>query len=553
MYEQRDNERLDVKKRMGCHEKEFMLAHLLRLPILFAEAKVNLKSEHFDPIEDKHYALLWEAAIKVADNNNGNLLTDGMTIRLELETSKILEEFPDAITEEQRTELFGEKGLIKWVASLTLQDLRETDGRALLESFLEERTVSEALKTLVTQLGDNSLINLGKFLGQLSGQLQKIKSINATQTQETFPDDWTPAPVNITTTGLSFLDQMMDGGQAPGEVYLLLGPTGVGKTTLAVQLAVQGALFQQVLHEEGQELGHWFIFTYESPVDPELRYRVFSYAAQIHRDSLWKMRSLSELSTISSLKPYEIAKYQDQIVTGTPVMGEYERLMGIKAKLNKNLWLVDMSGANKDNPKIGSGGVEEIARYLTRKSNEGMKIAGYVIDYAGKSVERYMAENRLKEENKRLYLSRYAGDCVRLLSAPYGAAGWVLHQLSGAANSKSPTARQGHTDAAECKTMADAAWFAFSIGTKDLSTSTCQISCSKTRRAAGDAKDRVLYVDGAFCNISSADGRFSLDPRSKRIVSSDDLKKIMGGSGKGNNMSNSAVREKRPPNPFSTL
>ena len=92
-----------------------------------------------------------------------------------------------------------------------------------------------------------------------------------------------------------------------------------------------------------------------------------------------------------------------------------------------------------------------------------------------------------------------------------------MHQLSGQANKKSPTAKMHHADAEGCASFAVNAWFAFCLGNKDQSTNTCLLAATKTRR--GEGKDAVVCkIDGAFGQLVDADRQYAIDHVTNKIV-----------------------------------
>ncbi|MHB0960892.1 MAG: ATPase domain-containing protein [Pirellulaceae bacterium] len=51
----------------------------------------------------------------------------------------------------------------------------------------------------------------------------------------------TTHPTELAQTGIRGLDEIMRGGLARGHVYLVEGVPGAGKSTLALQFALEGA------------------------------------------------------------------------------------------------------------------------------------------------------------------------------------------------------------------------------------------------------------------------------------------------------------------------
>ncbi|MCP4455585.1 MAG: hypothetical protein GY809_29345 [Planctomycetes bacterium] len=66
--------------------------------------------------------------------------------------------------------------------------------------------------------------------------------------------------------GISWLDNMLDGGLTDSEVFLFLAPTGCGKTTLSTQIAWQRAMQQS----------HTIYVTYDEPLEGYIDNRFYS-------------------------------------------------------------------------------------------------------------------------------------------------------------------------------------------------------------------------------------------------------------------------------------
>lgn len=519
-------ERLSVRPRLTYQDKEYMLASLLRVPVLFAQAKSLLTQKHFS-IDDSHYSAIWTAALKLASEADGSL-PSGIKTRLEIETKKETDN-DGRVTPEMAEELFrvGD-GLFDWMFNIPDSDLSETHGAALLRCFLEESEVVDKLKTTAAELGNNVPQDLNTFLKELTESYNQIRAVGV----DPVLDPWSGVNANhgigIHSTGIAFFDDLMAGGCAPGESYTLLGATGVGKTSTGIQIAVEGAR-QEMLYAKGDHsdpnLGHWYHFFYEYAVNPEIYFRVWSYAARIHRDTLWKefIPDMSNFSTTGNYKPYELDRFAAEIKLSNKPPGEMERWQAAKNELCANLHLVDMSGSDINNPKSGAGWVEEIAAVLRREHDKGRRIAGIVIDDAATMTERYLAEHDLASCEKTAMLNRLVMDVNRLCAGPYKLSAWVIHQIAGAANNRASSKAMHHTDAEGSKSFPKNAWFAFQLGTKDTTYSTCILSCSKSRRANATGRQHIVFVDGEFCAILSGDNKYAIDPQTKRIMLKSDV------------------------------
>ena len=298
---------------------------------------------------------------------------------------------------------------------------------------------------------------------------------------------------------------------------------------LGIMLAVNGARYQMQLHRDSKPSGYWYYFSYESPITPDIRARVISYSAEIHfSHTMKRFRNISELSTSIDLKEYEKKRWDKQIKAGLKIPGEYERFKAAVDAMGDKLKLKDMSGTK--NPSIGSKGIEEIARVLQDGLSQGRDVIGIVIDYAGIMVERQMAARNDKVENEFAHLNRFVNNVRTQIAGRFNCIVWVLHQLHGDAAAASPTTKQHHSKARGARNFADNANFAFNIGTKDLQTGCCVITCSKARRAEMLKDPPIIYLDGPFGLMEAQDNKYQLDQNTKKIVNKELSKRFQNSS-----------------------
>jgi len=522
-----------TQPRLTFDEKEDILLHLLWFPKLFAEAKRQLKVEHFYA-DERHYALLWKTLLELSDVSGGQLVTKGLKRRLIAAINTKLENYPDCITAEQRNDLIdGPSNFIEWAFNQT--ELYEQDGRVLLCALLRERTVIDPLKQYFLNSGDQNPTDLKQVLNEAAKQETKIVSVAANPIIQACPDGWKPKKYELTPTNISFLDKYLGGGTAPGDAVGILGPTGVGKSTLAVMIAVEAAFYQQMLTDtEDKELGHVYLFSYEAPIDPEVQLRTLSYAAQIHRDTLF---TDAEFSTKGNLKQYEKKLWADNLKAGMDVPGEKERIDAVSSKLRRNLWLCEFSGALANSPYIGSGGPQEIVDYLSMERDAGKKICCVIIDYVGLAARRQMANDGVSVNEIRHFIGGYADVARRLIAENFGACVWLIHQLTGAANNSAPTVKQTHASAAEAKNWAENLHFNFSLGTKYKANGVdlCLFNCSKARRTSGGDDATILVIDGGLCALRPGDKLYGLE--GNRIVPKEYQDRVVG---------NTEIKRSRP-------
>jgi hypothetical protein len=405
--------------------------------------------------------------------------------------------------------LCADNGLFSWLFSPDAPLDREW-GRQLLIRFLEERSVADRLARLVREAGSNTLADLPGLLTRLQARQQQIAGLLDSPVRSAAPEGYTPPPLKQSTTGVAWLDDCMDGGDAPGEVYGVLGPFAAGKTLFAVHAACAKARHLRFRADQGGELRHVYLFHYEAGFAEIVR-RVWSHAAKVHAQTLKDLR-WEELSTRGHLNPYEMEEFADEIAHAglANVDGERERLEQALPEIRRNLWLCDFSGP-PEAPARGSGYVDEIAAALERERQAGRLPGAVFIDYAGLCCDRHVEAKDLQNDDKRHLLKAFGHRCLRQIAAPFGCCVWVLHQLSGEANKKGFAASQSHADAAECKSFAENLWFCFELGARDPASGVLKLHCTKSRRAPAPAVPPLLKMVGRYQRLEAAAG-WAVDP-----------------------------------------
>jgi hypothetical protein len=171
---------------------------------------------------------------------------------------------------------------------------------------------------------------------------------------------------------------------------------------------------------------------------------------------------------------------------------------------------IDFSGAGDDGE--GSGGIPEIVSRINAELRNRQKATGVehyvkniIIDYLGSMVQSANPGERAD------VLTHQTASTVKYLaksvSRKFNCHIWVLQQLSGEANSKmSPTANINHTDGQNCKSVAENADFALTMGHLTLD-SVGQIACTKHRRAAANLP-KVIQVQGEFNRVITPDNYY---------------------------------------------
>jgi len=491
-----------------------VIKHCARSSEVFSEAYGKLLPAHFTQAGEVYYRYIWATIIEHHEKYSKlpNYTELSTVVLSRLHGNEAIDD--DVIKEAD--------SLLTWMwGPLCPEDSLVPDAaNEWLRVLLHDRVVTKPLMQEVRKADIGGGSHLPSMVRDIVAKLEQVDSVGIKVPDTCIPSDLNEEDGVITIpTGVSFIDSRMSGGMQPGEVNVLLGPTGVGKTTLGMQLAVEGARYSYLRSRDYEEPKKQNVFlSYEISLR-EMQIRMMTYAAQIDKSRL-EQHKFKELSTRESLQDYERRRWKRQIMEGVEVPGEQDRWHSATPWLHDHMHLMDMS-ADQGDSNLGNGGIAEIKGTLD-KINSQREHAGFnviVIDWAGMVARQYLRAQG--EAMDKLYyheLYEFVSRVRRQIANPYNCQVWVLHQLTGQANKKGPTARMHHSDAEGCGSFAVNAWFAFCLGNKDQSTNTCLLSATKTRRGAG--QDAVVCkIDGAFGRLLDADKYYEACSLSGGIVS----------------------------------
>lgn len=397
--------------------------------------------------------------------------------------------------------------------------------------FLQDHLAEQVQHTIVN--ADGVVEDVAALFAKCHERVEAIDALAGSKVIEPFPEGWDHrGGIPLVSTGIPFIDPFLGGGHAPGEVYVAMGPYGSCKTTLAVMGVVEAALHGWTTAQSDpttDRVGIGFLLSYEAPVDNELRLRALSYAARIHRDSLETMEHLGSLSTSKHLKDYEKKLFRVQLAKGEKVLGERDRARRAMTWLNQHLCMIDMTGNDPDHRGAGGGFVEEAARAVAAECRRRNAYPTAVwVDHADAMTDAYMASAGLDPKEKTEKLKHLPLRARRQIAVKLSCPVWIMHQLTGEANSRSPGTRMKYTDASGCKAFGQYADFVFTIGTltKD---SLGVFACEKHRRKPPMA-DTIIRVDGAYHRVRGTRGKYMVSPDRRGIISVEDAR-VVGGPG----------------------
>lgn len=515
--------------RMVPHEIAFALALATRVPTVTIAARSQLSTVLFAPDEAK-FVLFWRGVLAALDACGGKLPDSTEAAReivaLQCATEVAKDSVRNYYTPSVEKAVMAEGGLLDELFGLPIDaGSSETLGMSLLARFVTERKVIDPFRRAVAGLGSqDTLSDPTTMLATIAQHYREIAGLGVDPGRPAISDDidYRPALPTLVTTKSRWLDRLMNGGQAAKECYVLLGPSGGGKTALGVQIAVEGAELQSAMAAElGDDCaGHWYYFTWEL-TEEQIQERIYAYGGRIHHDTYKHKMPYSTSERPETLRPYESDPFVNS--PGNPLRGERERLISFVRRhtgSNRRLFVVDYSGTY---PGHGYGGAEEIAGYLQREQTRGRRIAGVVIDYAKLAVEAYMAGKKLRPDALTTLLAGFVNQVRRLIAIPYDCSAWVLHQFHGAATRKAPGVIPHHSEALGCRNFADNCDFSIQLSNYNKNNGLMMIGSTKSRRAPGIDGGVSVQFDGRFGVFNDTDQQYILDPTTRQIIPRDYL------------------------------
>lgn len=305
-------------------------------------------------------------------------------------------------------------------------------------------------------------------------------------------DRGSSVPYNI-----PFIDAVMGGGCRTGEVYCLLGPTGGGKSLLALQLVTDQSYYFHINNLADINV----FFTYE-----------------LTRSETY-IRAYAQLMDVP---PQKIEAVAQQKLSFTEEEGRrYDLANHI---LQDHLWIVDFS---MPDPKAGitrAGSLHDVVNYLqTLQERFRRPIRSVVLDWAGIIVER---EITLKNQDiSRLRSSELTSFVQRvkdMIAGPFSCSVWVVHQLSGDMTNKPPHMPMHHSNAQWCKSFANNATYAMCLGNIDPNHNVMTFNCSKARRSRREPVKLLKITDSLrfveVTHLYTVDKLFGIQPVSRSGV-----------------------------------
>lgn len=514
---------MSQRSRLAAHEYRQILKALCNSEELFSTFREQLGVRHFGNYET--YSVVYSVLSDFYSEHQ--TFPTKEIIFTEIES--VLAKFPaEHFSEEEITDLesFLDLDYGSDDASNDLASSYNTWAAGKIKQLLEEYLLSDIAAHSSSSLVPTQLPDL---LDNWQKAADSIESIGSYSSEEslTFGEDWDKKkPLMLRSTGLSFIDDFMSGGQTSNECYGLMAPFGTCKTTLAAMICVNDAVYAQTQSAINPvKIGLSVFVSYEAPKNPELLHRFLMYKAKVQRGSLTAMgqEGVSALNQdASNPLDYERKKFKQHISDGM-FKPEAQRVSEVVPLLNEHTYILDFTGNDVNFPRAGGGGMDEIRRRIQAEINVRQRgnphaeyyVSSIVIDYVGAMVRKQMAEQNA-DVNQLRHKITAAGLQGKELSSLFSCPVWLVHQLSGNANAALKIGAQlHHTDAAESKSFAENLDFAFVVGNLN-ERSQGKFACTKHRRSP-KKPPKVIEVDGEFNYVFSRDDLY-IDPNRQVIV-----------------------------------
>lgn len=296
-------------------------------------------------------------------------------------------------------------------------------------------------------------------------------------------------------SGVDFIDRCLGPDRSRGQLYGLLGPIGVGKSTLGAMIAVEGAKMAYTRQMAGQSPAQWVYINIDGKAS-DMQERLISHGAKISRNELGRDWFLKDRSVIGTYRAYETERRAELPHRENVLLGETERLIDFRSRIyGRHLRLMDLDsvewGQTQPSQSIAEG-LEFMAL--------DVQIAGVVIDYVGRAVKDFVDFDFLRIPAETIH---FIHECREHIADRWNCPVWLIHQLNGEANLRKPGSVQHHRDAADCKSFGDELDACFVLGQRDHTSGAFLLQCTKS--SIQPPEPAILRFDPHFATLRQTD------------------------------------------------
>jgi energy-coupling factor transporter ATP-binding protein EcfA2 len=455
-------------------EKNILLLHILRVPELMKEASPVMEKDRsaiFDPDMDPVLHLVLTAAVDIW--NMAGEMPSKTVLSAELEGRR---------SADNGTEVDEAVEAVNEMLSVDSGDLMPNLG----SKFLHAARVAAKKNTLIDRL--SGLIRPEDIQGLINNTASEMTVMGSGEDEDDLltplddPDKY--LVVNPKEPmGMDFWDLISGGGFAAGEVIGLLGPTGGGKSTLAVQLACAQAKRKK----------HVVLNLYEQAPSGDIMERICCQFMDI---------------PINEIRGKSITAWPEH---------RREEFLQIRKEYMQYLIIRNCTKMGK-----GDGGMESIHAALIRLEKENRLPSYVIIDWFLPMIKRYLVARGESLTNDRIRLQGYSMiDEAGQLARRFGTRILIAHQLDTKCSRMSPRRKPVVTDAMELKSFAYNMDACFLIGTQDKKTRVCWFLSDKNRRFQV-IDDNMVRFNTQFIRFESISDKYVCDHRGQ-FVREDDM------------------------------
>lgn len=426
--------------------KDYLLICLLRSESLMQLAAPKLKINYFDKTVERHYAIIWAAALDYYRLNNRLIHKQLLLVDIEQRI--------DGNPDWQDSRLIGEiEELVKVIYEAKPTDIADNYASEILSTFLKERTVipllssNKPLDTLIPEIvQSNALANIST-----------VPSIDVFDLND--PTLHVASPPRR-PTGFDVFDVMMNGGPRKGDFIVILGPLAGGKTMVSILTAIKNVVTNN----------EWTAyFSYEQPIIPEVRERIWVAATGIER------KEIEGRVVPSFVIPDDIPESErpEKMTDKT-----YAAIVAASTRIRK-LRTFDMSGTGAN----GRNGIDDVESVLQQEASQGRRMGAVFIDWAGLMAQRYAETRNITLDSSTLsILIAGIGDRCKQLATKYGCWVVLMHQLKAIDGKKTATGTAIDQYAASgCSMIGTQATCVITISGANKEDMICKIANPKAR------------------------------------------------------------------------
>lgn len=442
-----------------------LLVHLVRDTKLIEKAQGKLQPAHLErEVSSDHVAYIWtcssEYYLKYKKTIPKHYLLAGIAERAEKNGIAL----DDATIEEVGA-------FVDWIYSIPDSDMEHETGMEYLKQLLVDVHITSPLQAMLSSGSDMSEIYEALQQGMNVAAVSAVEPLDPLAEFEMYQEASKPMPLG--GTDIMYFNQLTNGGMAPGEVMMMVGPTGGFKTMMAVDIVCSMAMVQQ--------------------------YSMFCSYEQAFKSGDLPNRFMSRMSGISKeyLRNTKLDTMPADVkekIRQAKQYGQYIQFMDRSQHIDK---------------------IEDIGGQVQDAINRGKKPEFIIVDQLLTWVSKWPELQGGDPKILRTMARDILLSLKREVCEKYGTRLLLLHQVP-ADVLKSGAGKALHiTDSAECKSMAFWADFAVAMGVR-TTQDVFILSCGKNR--CGVLKAYAIQAHPEFCKFSLSE-TYKVDEQGLNLVS----------------------------------